>query len=124
MRPANMERAKRIYDAYIDGKPQWRIAEEEGICQQRVSQIIKEFRELVGAPTPQEVAQLAFARFDEAIAAIMPRVREGDKDAIQSLISIEHRKAKMLGLDAAQRVEHSGKIATYEIVGLDPDDLT
>lgn len=40
-------------------------------------------------------------------------------DAARTLVSLQARKAKLIGADAAEKVEHSGGVK-YEVVGVDP----
>lgn len=42
--------------------------------------------------------------------------------AIDRLLKIQERRAKLLGLDAEKKVSLSGGVK-YEVVGIDPDDL-
>ncbi len=43
--------------------------------------------------------------------------------AIKTLLSIEDRRSKLLGLDAPVKVESNVSVVRYEIVGVDPADL-
>ena len=48
---------------------------------------------------------MALERLDIATAAIMPKVRAGNLSAISQLCFLEKRRAEMLGLDSAKRIE-------------------
>lgn len=52
--------------------------------------------------------QVSLERIDVAIKGIMPKVEAGDLRACEVLTSLEERRSKFLGLDAATRFEHSG----------------
>jgi hypothetical protein len=47
-------------------------------------------------------------QLDEQIAAWCPRSLKGDKDAALAVVRFQDRKAKLYGLDAAVRNEHTG----------------
>lgn len=52
--------------------------------------------------------RLSLERLDLAIKGLMGKVKKGDARASDTLVRLEERRAKLLGLDAASRVEHSG----------------
>ena len=54
------------------------------------------------------VRELEVARLDSALLAVWRRVQAGDDKAIDRLLRISERRAKLLGLDAAIRKELSG----------------
>ena len=49
------------------------------------------------------------ARLDIALFAIMPDVKKGRLLAVDRLLAIEDRRSKLLGLDAAKKLELTGK---------------
>lgn len=53
--------------------------------------------------------KLALERLDVAIAGVWKRVKEGNLQAIATLLKIEGRRSKLLGLDAPERQEISGR---------------
>jgi hypothetical protein len=54
------------------------------------------------------VRRLSAERLDRATLAIWRKVSAGDLHAIDVLLRVESRRAKLLGLDAPQQLEHSG----------------
>jgi hypothetical protein len=70
--------------------------------------------------TAEDVLELELKRLDIAQAALMPRVKDGDPRAIDTLMRVQERRAKYLGLDAANKVEISGKGI---IINLTPADF-
>ena len=70
--------------------------------------------------TAEDVLELELKRLDIAQAALMPRVREGDPRAIDTLMRVQERRAKYLGLDAANKLEITGKGI---IINLTPADF-
>ena len=57
----------------------------------------------------REQAALDLATMNDAIRALTVAVRNGDTQAVTALLRILERRARMLGLDAPQRLEHTGK---------------
>jgi hypothetical protein len=51
---------------------------------------------------------LSVARLDKATKGIWPQVESGEVDAVDRLVKLEARRAKLLGLDAPTRQELSG----------------
>lgn len=49
-------------------------------------------------------------RLDRALNAIWDGVLSGDPKAIMAMLRIEERRAKLLGLDQPERIEHSGSV--------------
>ena len=70
--------------------------------------------------TAEDILELELKRLDVAQAALMPRVREGDPRAIDTLMRVQERRAKYLGLDAANKLEITGKGI---IINLTPADF-
>ena len=70
--------------------------------------------------TAEDILELELKRLDIAQAALMPRVRDGDPRAIDTLMRVQERRAKYLGLDAANKLEITGKGI---IINLTPADF-
>lgn len=109
----------------VRGWTQEQVAEELGISQARVSQIISEVRKEIPLQTREEIVQERV----EQIRAVVRRVVDealdyGDKDAVSSLVKLWEREAKLLGLDAPTKQEIKGRLARYDISGVNLDDLT
>jgi len=66
--------------------------------------------------------QQELERLDRLQAGIWPRAISGDYRAADTALRIIDRRCKLLGLDAPQRVEAA--LVRYEIVGVDPEDLS
>ena len=56
-----------------------------------------------------EVRTLELARLDGLWLGAWPRAKKGDDRAIRSCLQIMRRRAEMLGLDAPEKHEHTGK---------------
>jgi hypothetical protein len=51
---------------------------------------------------------MSLARLERAVKGIWPSVENGDLDAVRELVRIEARRAKVVGFDAADKLEMSG----------------
>lgn len=69
---------------------------------------IAERREELGFKV-DELVELEVARCDRLQLAVWQKALNGNERAIAAVLNIMARRAKLLGLDAAQKVEHSGK---------------
>ena len=56
-----------------------------------------------------ELRTLELERLDSALLAIWRQVQAGDLHAIDRLVRLAERRAKLLGLDAAAKIEESGE---------------
>ena len=70
--------------------------------------------------TAEDVLELELKRLDVAQAALMPKVQAGDTRAIDTLMRVQERRAKYLGLDAANKLEVTGKGI---VINLTPADF-
>lgn len=60
------------------------------------------------AEDAEDVRQIELDRLDLAIALVMERVKKKDLAAVERLVRLEERRAKLLGLDAPDKYEHAG----------------
>lgn len=56
----------------------------------------------------EDIRRIELERLDVALLAIWPQVRSGNHGAIDRLVRIQERRARLLGLDAPARQEVSG----------------
>jgi hypothetical protein len=89
----------RIWALYADGLTQTEIALRYDCSQQRIAQIIQEYRQTVPQQDREEIIAVMLEQCRVAVAAVMPKVRRGDSVAIRDLLRIQERIARMLGLD-------------------------
>jgi hypothetical protein len=57
------------------------------------------------AESQQSARSDSIARLNDALKAINEKVRDGDTDAINTMLKIEAQRAKLLGLDAPTKIE-------------------
>jgi hypothetical protein len=97
-----VEDEREMWDLYTDGHPQADIAGRFGISQQRVGQILARLGEQFPQPDKDEFVLAFTTHLQQAIVALMPRVRRGDDTAIRTLVKVQERACRMLGLDKQQ----------------------
>ena len=79
-----------------------------------INQMLANFRSELTESIP-DVILLESQRLDEMTLALWPKVAAGRERAIELVLRIQERRAKMLGLDAATQVDWKVEIATlYE----------
>jgi hypothetical protein len=64
----------------------------------------------------QEVRDLELQRCDEMILGLWPAVRKGDPRSVLAAAKVMERRAKLLGLDAPTKQEHSGNLTLDHLV--------
>jgi DNA-binding transcriptional regulator LsrR (DeoR family) len=102
-----------IWQSYIRGATQESIARKFGISQQRVSAVIKEVRDNMPEETKQEIVQreieMLYTAREHVIELMEQAVATGEAklalDAVDRLVRVGERQARLLGLDAATKVE-------------------
>ena len=62
------------------------------------------------------VRDIELQRLDALYLKAWEAVEEGDLPAIDRCLRIMERRAKLLGLDAAEKIEHSGVVSWMELV--------
>jgi predicted transcriptional regulator len=115
----------RVWQLYaVRGWTQEQVAEELGISQARVSQIVSAVRKEIPLQTREEIVQERVEQIRAVVRAVVDAALEyGDKDAVSSLVKLWEREAKLLGLDAPTKQEIKGRLARYDISGVNLDDL-
>lgn len=112
-----------IWRGYLFGITQEALAEEHGISQARVSQILSEVRNSLPETDLMELRRADLERLDVMLPNNILMAVAGDKDAVSSVLKIMERRAKLLGLDAPTKQEVTGRVASYRIEGVDLDQV-
>lgn len=105
-RDQKIEMMRRAWEMRLRGVPQFQIAAELGISEGFTSGLLKKAREEMIAQGRLDAATATgeqAGRLDRMIAALTPQAEAGDVKAVQALLAVEDRRAKLLGLDAATR---------------------
>jgi len=118
------ERVAKIWELRKSGLAYDQIAKRLGVSKGTVSKdLTKALGELLAnnVEGAEEVRALELERLDVALAAIWPKVKKGLLGAVDRLVSIQARRAKLLGLDAPTRSEVTGKDGEALIPELSPE---
>lgn len=91
-----------IWRAYLLGHTQERIAADQGISQQRVSQILTEIRESIPQTSKTDAALLDLERLSALLTGVMPAALDGDTKASGAALNIIKQRDHMLGLHATE----------------------
>jgi hypothetical protein len=105
------ERRKTVSANILGGRSYRQIAEALGVSHGTVGNDVRILlrrwkREQL--QNMEEWVLLALVRLDQMLQAVWPGVLKGDPQMIALALRIEERRAKLLGLDAPERHEHSG----------------
>jgi len=142
-------RDQKIWEAYLFGTTQMELAEEYGLQQSAISKIIVKFKASVKLPTREDLVLRSVSRLEKLIHKAWkvaesehvavnhgrviydPRTKEPMLDhapllqAIDRIVRLEERLAKLLGLDALDRlVEQQGDAMDAELRKLIDDAKT
>ena len=94
-----------VWRLYLQGHTQESLAEQFGVSQQRISQVINEVRESIPEVNRVAAALLDLERLDLLMTGMMPPALAGDAKATAAVLRILERRAKALGTDANQPLE-------------------
>lgn len=107
-REQRIEYRRRAWELRLAGLTQQQIGTKLGISQSLVSRMLARARADATTAT-HEIASNAtteqVARLDRMLTALWEKVRNGNERAVDTVLRIEERRAKLLGLDAATRKE-------------------
>ena len=73
-------------------------------------------------PAADDVRAMQVARLDDLLAGLWALARKGNVAAVDRALKIEERRAKLLGLDAAEKLDVSGTISVTVYRGASDDD--
>lgn len=113
------KRRGEVWDLQVLGWGYRAIAEHLGVSIGTVASDMKALVEMARAENAEKVERermLSISRNGKALRVVMPQLDDPDKvkDAVDSLVKLEKRRADLLGLDSATKVE-----ATVASVSLD-----
>ena len=114
------ERALKALELRKKGMRYEQIAQQLGYSRRGNAHkaVMKEI-ELLAKECREEAAQvrdLELQRLDALYLKAWEAVEEGDLPAIDRCLRVQERRAKLLGLDAAEKIEHSGVVSWMELV--------
>ena len=114
------ERRKQILKLRRYGMPFSEIAEHVGCTPQYCHKVVRAYLDKLSDEMAEDVKQmrrLEAERLDAAHRAAWPKAIKGDLRAIDRVLRIMERRAKLFGLDAPQRRELTGKDGTPLVGG-------
>lgn len=100
-----VERRVRACEMRRQGMSYEQIARAMGITQPAAWRLVKRALDRMQVESADAVIKIESTRIDHAIQRIQQGIDDGDPAAIGALVKLMDRRAKMLGLDAAQRIE-------------------
>jgi len=106
------ERKREIIKLRRDGLTFHEIGEQVACTPQYAFKVVRVYLERVDKELSEEVAQLRrleSERLDRAHRAVWPKAIKGDLRAIDRVLRIMERRARLFGLDAPQKRELTGK---------------
>ena len=121
-REQKIELQRQAWERRLRGMTQQSIADELGVSLGYVNGLLKKAREQLVEQNRLDAATATgeqVGRLDNMIVALTPAAEAGDVKAVQALLAVEDRRAKLLGLDAATRkavdLTTAGAPLTYHV---------
>jgi transposase-like protein len=105
------------YEMKIRGMTYRQIAKEIGVSPKTAHKYVNDALEEYIAATAESVEILRtieLQKLDELESVLLPLALKGDLQAADRVLKIQERRAKLLGLEAPQKVEHSGHLTLEE----------
>lgn len=122
-RIAAAEQRRRALELRKAGATYDQIAQQVGYTNRGSAHraVMAALKEITAEPA-QEVRQLELERLDAMLLGLWPAARKGNQGAVDRVLRIMERRAKLLGLDSPVKADIGGKL-TYEILGVPADEL-
>jgi hypothetical protein len=125
--PAEGSRKRRALELRAAGMPYQDIGDELGIDRTTAAHYVAEALErFLGEEVrcADAARQLHLARLEDLLSVRWDKAMRGDATAAMACLKILERQAKLLGLDAPQRVDIAPRLRLLaEQEGLDPDEV-
>ncbi len=107
------QRRVRVLELTQVGHSTRQVAAELGVSHQTVATDLHAALDSYAALQADETAKLRAletARLDEMLAGVYPKALTGNISAVEAVLAIMQRRAKLLGLDTPVKVDVSGEI--------------
>jgi predicted transcriptional regulator len=69
----------------------------------------------------EELRQLELEKLDKYEANLTHWAEAGSVEAVKTLLKVQERRSKLLGLDAPEKIEHKGDLMTGLVINLGDD---
>jgi len=105
------ERRTEFLNLRIEGKTFAEIGAALGVSPQRAHAVVTEELQKLNAERAEaaaEVTRLELERLDKLLAGVWEQATAGDGPALDRVLAIMNRRARLLGLDAPRKQELSG----------------
>ena len=115
------ERKLRALDLRKAGLSYRQIGEEMGVSYNTAFRDVRQALEAlleVEHDKADEVRRIELQRLDELWRGLWPDATDGDPAAVRAALSLMERRAKLLGLDAPAKTEHSGNVSFIELASM------
>lgn len=106
-RVAKVHNALRALELRRKGLTHARIAEDLGISQSYVTELLQEAMGRQVDEAADEARRLDLERLDDMLAGVYDAATGGDIEAINAVMSIMSRRAKMLGYEAPSKTDNT-----------------
>lgn len=121
------DHAREIFELRKQGLSQTAIAERVGVTQGAVSRSLKAYLAKLAAETmedAEEVRSLELERLDAILIPMLQAATSGEETAVDRVIKIMDRRAKLLGLDAPTKAHVTADVNVQaDYSKLDPLEL-
>lgn len=64
----------------------------------------------IGQRFAEDTVQLELLRLDDLLSGVWPAATGGDPKAVRAVLAVMERRAKLLGLDAAEKIDVNGAV--------------
>jgi hypothetical protein len=125
------QRRGKALDLRKQGQTYAQIAAALGVSESRAHQVVTEELRRLHAERSEaagEVLRLELERLDVLQASVWPKAKAGEPTAVERVLNIMARRAKLLGLDAPTKVAATdpagNKAATFRVAAAELDDDT
>lgn len=102
-------RRKEMLDLRVQGYSLRAIGEKLGMHHSTVAEAIAAELDALTREPAEQLRTVELERMDAMLVALWPKVAGGDANTIDTALRVMQRRAKLLGLDAPSKQEHTGK---------------
>lgn len=114
---AQYDREDRIWDLRIAGLSYRAIADEIGLSHTHVALILNERLQSMVHPKVEEYRTIMHERCEAAIHGLWPRVQNGELGAVQAMLRVMERQAKLNALDLPpQQIDYNSPDRPWTVI--------